>query len=156
MSKTDVLQAAIQIERDGAAFYREAAGYMTAEPERQLMLRLAAMEDRHAAVFSCMKPPAGGGEKADEAAVALMRSLADSVVFSAAEVSPMRLAQEQDVPGILRKALGLEKDSVVFYAALQDMLRDPADQEAVAEVIREELGHITLLSAELESLQRRK
>ena len=156
MGKAEVLQAAVSIERNGAAFYREAADYMMEEPARHMMLRLAAMEDAHAKIFSCIQAPAGGDPKADERAVSLLRSLADEGIFGAAEVSPMRLAQEGDVRGILRKALGLEKDSVVFYVALKDMLPDPAAKEAIDSVIREELGHITLLAGELESRNRKK
>ena len=156
MGKAEVLQAAVSIERNGAAFYREAADYMMEEPARQMMLRLAAMEDSHAKIFSCMQAPSGADQKADERAVALLHYLADEGVFGAAEVSPMRLAQEGNVQEILRKALGMEKDSVVFYAALKDMLPDPASQEAVDSIIREELGHITLLAGELEARNRKK
>jgi rubrerythrin len=52
----------------------------------------------------------------------------------------------------LRIAIGLEKDSVVFYVAIRDAVPQSLGKEKVEGIIKEEMDHIILLSRMLSSL----
>jgi rubrerythrin len=47
---------------------------------------------------------------------------------------------------ILRLAIGMEKDSVVFYLALQELVPSRLGGPRVDNILKEELGHIAQLS----------
>ena len=48
----EVLEMAIRIESNGAAFYRKAAGQQSDEKNRDIFESLAAMEDKHQETFT--------------------------------------------------------------------------------------------------------
>ena len=58
----EIFEMAEQIERNGAKFYRKAAE-PTAGENRDVLLRLAAMEDDHEKTFAAMRAELSAGEK---------------------------------------------------------------------------------------------
>jgi rubrerythrin len=50
---------------------------------------------------------------------------------------------------ILKDAITAEKDSIVFYLGMRDAVPDDAGRSRLDDVIKEEMGHIRLLSKEL-------
>jgi len=55
---------------------------------------------------------------------------------------------------ILKIAIELEKESIVFYLGLRNLVSESMGKERVAPIIAEEMSHITLLSDELAALSR--
>ena len=53
---------------------------------------------------------------------------------------------------ILNKAIGLEKDTVIFYLGFRDVLTSEVGEDYLTRVINEEMSHIYLLSDYLETL----
>ncbi|MHC4789473.1 MAG: ferritin-like domain-containing protein, partial [Planctomycetota bacterium] len=54
---------------------------------------------------------------------------------------------------VLTKAIGLEKDSIIFYLGLKEVVPERLGRGRVDEVIRQEMGHVTLLSTTLRTAQ---
>jgi rubrerythrin len=50
---------------------------------------------------------------------------------------------------IFRDAIRRAKEAIVFYRGLKDFARDPASEEAIETIIKEENRHIRLLTEEL-------
>lgn len=53
---------------------------------------------------------------------------------------------------ILRMAIEQEKDSIVFYTDLREMISQTAGRERIKEIIKEEMGHIGFLHREIDAL----
>ena len=115
----EIFEMAEQIERNGAKFYRKAAESIDSK-SRDLLLGLAAMEDEHQKTFAAMR-----GELSDA------------------------LLGTESIQDILKTAIGLEKDSIVFYTSMKEFVPKTAGPEKVDAIIKEEIGHIVELTNQL-------
>lgn len=50
---------------------------------------------------------------------------------------------------IIKYAMAAEKDSIVFYLGMKDLVPENMGKKKIDEIIREEMSHIRLLSKEL-------
>jgi len=50
---------------------------------------------------------------------------------------------------VLQIAIGKEKDSVVFYVGMKEMVPEKFGKNRIGDIIKEEMSHIRLLSEEL-------
>ena len=150
----DVFEMAEQLERNGAKFYRTAAENVSDPKSKELLIELAAMEDEHLKTFASLKADLTEAEKTttvfdpeDESALYL-RALADTRVFfeKKIDVSSMK--------DILKAAILAEKDSIVFYLGMKDFVPDQLGKNRLDTIIKEEMGHIRILSKELVSLKK--
>ena len=151
----EIFEMAEQIERNGARFYRKAAE--SAEgASRDLLVRLAAMEDDHEKTFAAMRAELAEAETRpltfdpnDEAA-RYLQAMADGEVFS---VDPSAsLSGREPLGDILSTALGLEKDSIVFYQSMKVMVPEKAGKEKIEAIIKQEIGHVLDLTEQLRGL----
>ncbi|MEJ2638575.1 MAG: ferritin family protein [Desulfosarcinaceae bacterium] len=146
----DVFEMAEQIERNGSKFYRSAAERDFLRPdEKEMLLELARMEDQHEKVFQSMRTELSADEKAPtvfdpngEAALYL-RALADIRVFFEKSIDTSSLT------AILKNAIEAEKDSIVFYLGMKSSVPESMGRGRLDEIIKEEMGHIRLLSQKL-------
>jgi rubrerythrin len=150
----DVFEMAEQLERNGAKFYRTAAENVADPSAKDLLLGLAAMEDEHLKTFASLKADLTEAEKTttffdpeDESALYL-RALADTRVFFEKEID---LSSMKD---ILKAAILAEKDSIVFYLGMKDFVPNQLGKNRLDTIIKEEMGHIRILSKELVSLKK--
>ena len=145
-----------QIERNGAAFYRKCAEN---SPEaKNFLLELAEMEDNHLKLFQNMHQSVTSRESEtfaadpDHETAAYLQNMADGYVFDTRKDPSATLDGSESLPDILKIAIGLEKDSIVFYLGLKDAVPRSAGKEKVESIIREEMRHIALLSNKLKSV----
>jgi rubrerythrin len=145
----DIFEIAEQLERNGATFYRTAAGAVTDADAKGFLLKLAEMEDAHEKTFAKMRTGLSAAEKTSTVfdpngdAVAYLRALADTRVFFEKEIDTASME------AILKDAITAEKDSIVFYLGMRDMVPEGKGRRRMDDVIKEEMGHIRLLSKEL-------
>ena len=151
----EIFEMAEQIERNGARFYRKAAQSADGEG-RDLLLRLADMEDDHEKTFAAMRSELTGAKERHAApdpenqAVLYLQAVADGKVFGSDPSED--LSGTESMEDILTTAIGLEKDSVVFYESMKEV-QTTAGREKVAAIITEEIGHIVDLRNQLEALK---
>ena len=155
----EIFEIAEQIERNGAKYYRKAAAGASDLRVRQLLVGLAAMEDRHEKVFTEIRRQLTSQQKQpmtfdpqDESG-AYLRALADGCVFDIDADPSERLTGKETPEQIYRTAIGLEKDSIVFYMGVLDMISQPLGKERINDIIKEEMRHVAMLSDELRNHQ---
>jgi len=152
----EVFEIAEQIELNGAKFYRRAAELARAQQDRELLLSLAAMEDSHVKMFAAMRKDLRGGEVSlkefdlQGEAAAYLRSMADGKVFDLTADPVEYLGMDRSIEDILYKALELEKDSVVYYVGIREMVPEELGRNKIEHIIREEMKHIVSIKVELE------
>ncbi len=145
----DIFEMAEQMERNGAKFYRTAAESVGAGDAKDMLLKLAAMEDDHEKTFAQMRAQLISAEKTgtvfdpEAEAVHYLRALADTRVFFQKEIDTSSLE------AIVKDAITAEKDSIVFYLGMRDAVPEKLGRDRLDGVIKEEMGHIRLLSKEL-------
>jgi rubrerythrin len=149
----DIFEMAKQIERNGVNFYRTASANVSGDKEKQMLLTLSKMEEQHEQTFAEMEAALKSKEASstvfdpeDEAALYL-KALADTRVFFEKEVDT------SSMKSILKEAIGAEKDSIVFYLGMKDLVPDQSGKKRIDDIIKEEMGHIRLLAKELVSLK---
>jgi rubrerythrin len=151
----EVLQLAEQIERNGARFYRHAAGLPFDEQTRHTLLDLATWEDRHEETFAAMRTQLGEEARAPTTfdphheLPLYLRALADRRVFEVNADPVERLTGQETMWEILELALGFEKDSVVFYLGMRDLVPAEVGGVHIDGIIKEEMSHISLLGSRL-------
>ena len=149
----DIFELAEQLERNGATFYRTAAESVSESQSKDFLLKLADMEDDHEKTFAQMRAGLSGQEKASTVfdpqgeAVLYLRALADTRVFFEKEIDT------SSMEAILKDAITAEKDSIVFYLGMRDAVPQGMGRGRLDDVIKEEMGHIRLLSKELTALK---
>jgi rubrerythrin len=156
----EIFEMAEQIERNGARFYRRAAQGFTDSRARQQMLDLAAMEDQHEKAFAGMRTELLQQEREPRApdpygeAILYVRGMADGHVFDVGKDPSERLTGKETMEEILRTAIGLEKDSIVFYLGIKEIVLERLSKQRIDDIIKEEMGHIAVLSQEMAALGR--
>jgi rubrerythrin len=145
----DVLAMAEQLEVNGGKFYR-AAAESTEDPENKaFLLDLAVMEDQHEKTFKEMRAELSAKEKESTVfdpegeAGLYLRALADTRVFFEKEIDV------SSMQAILKSAITAEKDSIVFYLGMKEAVAESLGKGRIDHVIKEEMGHIKLLSGKL-------
>jgi rubrerythrin len=156
----EVLTMAMHIEGNGAKFYRKAAEHAAQPRVREKLLGLAAMEDEHEKRFAAMKNALTSKERApltfdpDDETPRFLEAMADGNVFDS-RLDPSTLIKGREPPEeIFRIAIGLEKDSVVFYTGLKKAVPAQHGGVRIDEIIAEEMGHIADLSREIQALKK--
>ena len=153
----EVLEIAEQIERNGGRFYRAAAETIEDPKNRQMLLNLAALEDQHEKTFATMRTELLRAEKEvatfdpDDQTGEYLRAMADGKVFDVNK-DPVEMMAEQGVKtmeDILRMAIGMEKDSVIYYMGMKAIVPQEYGREKIDKIIKEEMSHIGMLSLEL-------
>ncbi len=79
--------------------------------------------------------------------MAYLRALADTRVFFEAKIDLKSMEE------ILKAAIMAEKESIVFYLGMKEIVQNSLGEKRIEQIINEEMGHITMLSRELVALR---
>jgi rubrerythrin len=145
----EVFEIAEQIERNGVKFYRSAAEQIQDADKKKLLFDLAEMEVEHEQTFKTLRSKLSVDEKIQTTfdpegdSERYLRALADTRVFYEKEITGVSMEE------ILKTAITAEKDSIVFYLGMKDVVPAHLGQQKLDDIIKEEMGHIRLLSKEL-------
>ena len=145
----EVFEIAEQIERNGAKFYRNIAEKITQDDKKKLLTDLAEMEDEHEQTFKTLRAQLSTDEKIQTTfdpegdSERYLRALADTRVFYEKEVDTSSIKE------ILKSAITAEKDSIVFYLGIKNVVPTHLGKQKLDDIIKEEMEHISLLSKEL-------
>ena len=154
----EVFELAEQIERNGGKFYRKAAESAGNEDARDLLLSLAVMEDEHEATFKAMRVEVSADEAAptiydpEGQSVAYLKAMASGHVFDVSSDPSEGLTGGETLQEILSTAIGAEKNSIVFYLGLKDVVPEKLGKDKIDPIIKEEMAHITLLVDKVSAL----
>ena len=145
----EIFEMAKQIERNGVAFYQKAAKSVSDASEKDMLLELAKMEEDHEATFVKMEAELKEQETVptvfdpEDEAVQYLKSLADTRVFFEKEIDL------SSMKSILKAAITAEKDSIVFYLGMKELVPEKLGKDRIDAIIKEEMSHIRLLGKKL-------
>lgn len=156
LNADEAFEVARQIERNGVRFYRAAAERF---PDMgPLLLDLADMEDEHEKTFAATQDrfrewdPQDLFDPDDQAGMYL-RALAEGKIFDT-KADPVVLLGDKKTPqDVLIMAIGLEKDSILYYVGLKATMAKQSDKDKVEAIIAEEIAHIVTLSKKIDALK---
>ena len=155
----EVFEMAEEIERNGATFYREVAGKTKNQELKDLFLNMAAMEDGHLETFQQMRQELGVQEKGETAfdpyneATLYLQAMADSKGFEGMKSPTAKLSGDESMEELFNAAIDAEKNSVLFYVGLKDMVSAKAGKDKVEAIIKEEVRHVADLRKQLSALR---
>lgn len=156
----EAFEMAIQIERNGAAFYRKAASLQKEAANKKFLETIARMEDRHMAGFEEMKSAIADIEKTQtvfdpkDELFLYLKAMADAHGGEGDPDVTEQLTGEETMAQIIQTAIGLEKESILFYIGLKDMVPPKLGREKIEDIIDEEKKHMVQLSGFLKSTQK--
>jgi rubrerythrin len=147
----EMFEVAIRIEENGARFYRKAAGLQSEEVPRSMLEKLAAMEGQHQKTFEKMHSELSEAERSPTVfdphneSYRYLLAMADSHKGEGSPAAADALSGEESIAEILDIAIGLEKESILFYLGLRDLVPPKYGQARLDEIIHEERRHIIQL-----------
>ena len=145
----EIFEIAEQMEKNGETFYRNAADAVKDSAYKQLLLKLAEMEVDHGKTFQAMRNELTAAEKSatvfdpENESIQYLRALADTRVFFQKQIDL------SSIKNILKAAIEAEKDAIVFYLGIRDTVPEKFGKGRIDDIIKEEMGHVRLLSREL-------
>jgi rubrerythrin len=144
----EVFEMAEEIERNAAKFYREAAANVSDRQMKNMFLSMAAMEDGHLRTFQEMRKALSDREKGgtvfdpyDEAAQYL-QALAGSKGFEGRRSLTEKLTGRESAQELLEIAIDAEKNSVLYYVGIKNLVPAEVGRDKVEAIIREEVRHV--------------
>lgn len=154
----EIFEAACQIERNGAKFYRLAAEQSQELQTNQLLLSLAKMEENHEKIFTEMRANLTEEERTatvfdpEQEQILYLQEMVKGEVFG--QKASLEDLAGKTMPEILKIAVGLEKDSVIFYLGIKEAIPERLGRHRINDIIKEEVKHIAALSKEYLSIIR--
>jgi len=153
----EIYEIAEEIERNAAEFYREAAERCPNEDIKKLLLDMSETENEHLKTLQNMRE-----KLAEEVGLSIfdpfgrsaeyLQAIADARSWEG-RINPMQaLTGNETAKEIIEFAMESEKEMVVFYVGLKDLVYFKAGKDKVEEIIIEELNHICALLTKLKSL----
>ena len=147
-SSGELIDIAIGIERRGIAFYDIMSKSTDNATARDVFLHLANMEREHIEIFqnmlgeADMHPPA---EVSTDEYADYLQALVDNAVFTDDMLTSEMATQADTDIQALELAIGAEKDSILFYYEMRDIM-PPQAHTKINKIIAEEKTHLRGLS----------
>lgn len=150
LSAGQILDLCLEMEKEGANFYKALAREEVQEDIRDLFAHLSEEEERHQEQFRDFQKRLGvkrilGEEMAGGRDYLL--AIANAYMFPDVKRAKKEVSQFKTRDEALDFALNQEKNSLLLYEELARFVREPEAREAISGIIAEEKGHIVKLSA---------
>jgi len=154
----EIFEMAIRIEENGAAFYRKAAALQSDAKNQDFLKKIAAMEDQHKVIFERMRKDVTTAEK--NATVfdpqhelgQYLSAMADSHGGEGSPTAAEALTGSETMAEIITTAIGLEKESILFYVGLRDFVPPESGRAKLDDIIKEERKHVIQLDTLLKKI----
>jgi rubrerythrin len=157
LTAQEVFVLAQKIEKKAEQFYLQAAGAAGDPITQQLFLSLAVMEKLHAQVFDGMGAP--GGDKRLEATAPVKDKyreiwpmLAGTMIQDIDKELPKFFKGRHSSEDIIRAAMDFERDTIVLFYGIREMMSGPTDRQRLDDIMKEEMGHLISLGSQLACL----
>ena len=147
LSAKSVLRWAMEIEESGQAFY-EAVAAKAQDREAKLVLQdLAYQEERHYRTFQNMldKVPEADIETDSAEYQRYLQTALDKALLGGPEKGLALAQQATNEVEALQAAIAFEKDTLLFFYDLRDMV-PASQQETISAIIEQEKSHVKQLS----------
>ncbi len=146
-SADELLEMALKIEEDGERFYTYLSEKFEDPRKKEFFSYLASQEKEHAKTFKELSK--GLVEETDpifwEEASKYVKSVVENKVFPSLQ-DMIKKSENMTVNDLLDFAISIEKETVIFYEELYDLVREKKSKEILTKIIREEVSHVRKLS----------
>ena len=140
-SLKDIIDIAVQIERNGERVYRNAAEKIENPSLRSLLKRLADDETQHAKWFEeLIDKVSDTGEFPEQEKIG-RALLQDAVGAQSFNLEDADFSSMKKIEDLLSLAIEFEKDTALFYGMLQPLIEDQKTLEQLHAIIQEEEAH---------------
>lgn len=144
----DILGMAVQIERQGIAFYGTCMDWIDSSELKDTFAYLIAQERVHLDLFSDMKKSSGELELPESypgESQSHMAAFVRDRVFSTPEKAHEAARGLGNALEAVDLAVGFEEKSIAFYNFAKERVRD-SDRASIERIVREEQRHIDRLN----------
>lgn len=146
-SGSELINIAIDIERRGIAFYDVMTRSTGNDATRDIFQYLVDMERGHIQIFQGMLTEADNNQVSGAHSTeyeAYLQALLDSTVFTNDTITSELAANAESDIEAMELAIGAEKDSILFYYGMKDIVPKRV-QPTVDKIITEEKSHLRQL-----------
>jgi rubrerythrin len=147
----EIIDLAIQIERNGERVYRNALRHVSNQSLTSLLQWLADEEAEHAKWFSGLKPVLAEtpvGKELEEMGRAMLEKALGEHSFSLQETD---FSTTDEADDLIKRAIEFQKDTVLFYHMLHSFIDNEETLDKLKKIIHEEERHAQVLEELLRS-----
>ena len=152
----EVFAIAIQMEANAAAFYRATAQKHDDEAGAYL-LKMAEMEEDHKQTFEAMRDEMlaareqAPAEYLQQEGGLYLSAIADGYRVEGSPAVAEEMTGAESMEDILATSCDLEKEGILFYLGLKDVVPESMGREKIDAIIEEEKQHLVTLTGELKA-----
>ena len=155
----EIFQIGVEIEKNGKAFYQAAAKSAKTPEVKKLFEELSRWESGHIAIFESLKNKLAESAREETAfdpdneALLYLKAAADTHVFGQNANAEALAGECKTALAALKMALNFEKDSVVVYANMRNLVPEKLGKPDIDKLLNEELQHISMLNDKINALK---
>jgi len=149
LNASDIVDLAMQVEKNGEAYYRAVAKEAQSAETRALFEDLAEQEVKHYATFSKLaqsvrEKPLMTDEEWDSY-LKYLNATVQSSFFEGPDKALVAARKVKDEKEAVRMAMAFEKETLLFFYDLRDAIQGP-QRSLVEKIVAEEKSHIQRLA----------
>jgi rubrerythrin len=154
----EILRIAEGIEHKAALYYIKSVELFEDSGCRDMLYKLANWRAKHEKLWTRMKKRYSektgefGHFDPDNYVQSNPQVMADLTSFAAKPGSLKKLTGRESKKEILKDAVSRSDETVIFYQGLKDFARDPASEDVIDNLIKEETKYIDLVTEQLKQL----
>ncbi|HOH97640.1 MAG TPA: ferritin family protein [Candidatus Cloacimonadota bacterium] len=150
-SVNEVIEMAVQIEKNGYAYYHEATKRKDLDPKaREFIEYLRDQELNHEKTFLNLRDDTDMGilelSPDWELVAEYLKTIVDGRIFSNEHSAIKKAAEAKDLLEIVDNAITFEKDTLLYFHAINDSITNAKTKTALRRIINEEVSHVLKLN----------
>ena len=146
-SATDIVEIAIEIEKNGRTFYTEFSKKLKEEKAKDFFLYMSEEEADHEKKFKEILSSVMRHEPCEsypQDYFAYFNAIAQDCIFNDAQELKERFSRVESARGAIDFSIGIEKDSILIYESMKKIIPDK-DKPLIEEIISQEKEHVLKL-----------
>jgi rubrerythrin len=150
-SVNEVIEMAVQIEKNGFAFYHEASKRKDLDLEATEFIKfLRDQELNHEKSFINLRDDldmeilelSTDWELVSE----YLKTIVEGRIFNSDFSAIQMAANAKDIHGVVDNAITFEKDTLLYFHAIADSISNPKTKDVLRRIINEEVSHVLKLN----------
>lgn len=156
-SVNEIVEMAVQIERNGYAYYDEATKRKDLDTKSlELLTFLRDAELDHEKTFLALRDELDFDELELAGDWEMISSYLNTIVagriFNDPNSAIKKATEAKDVMEMIQNAITFEKDTLLYFHAINDGIKDERARNVLRRVIQEEVSHVLLLNDIMKTL----
>ncbi|PLV57625.1 ferritin family protein [Thermotoga sp. SG1] len=146
-SAKELLNIAVRVEKDGEEFYRKLAERFEKPDIKEFFSYMARQEAEHARTFESIGEELGVDEETYlnlEDAEEYLKSFVEGRFFPDT-VTMEKYLKEKSVEEAIDFSISVEKETIIFYYEILELLRNERAKDLVRSIINQEKQHVVKL-----------